>query len=172
MFAVIKTGGKQYRVTKDDIILVERLPGDAGTAVSLDEVLMVGDGQKQTVGVPLVSGVSVAAKILDQPRSNKIIVFKKNRRKNYRRRAGHRQDLTVLQITDIMSDKKKTSKSAPALKKPTVEKPTTVKPAATKGKSVGTKSATATTTETAKASAKTETKITPARRTKTAKNKE
>ena len=172
MFAVIKTGGKQYRVAKDDIILVERLPGDAGTAISLDEVLMVGDGQKQTVGVPLVSGVSVAAKILDQPRSNKIIVFKKNRRKNYRRRAGHRQDLTVLKITDIMSDKKKTSKSTQAVKKPTVVKPTPVKIAATKGKSVGTKSATATTTKTAKAPAKTETKIIPARKTKAAKNKE
>jgi large subunit ribosomal protein L21 len=172
MFAVIKTGGKQYRVAKDDIILVERLPGDAGTAVTLDKVLMVGDGQKQTVGVPLVSGVSVAAKILNQPRSNKIIVFKKNRRKNYRRRAGHRQDLTVLQITDIMSDKKKASKSAPAVKKTTVEKPTPVKPTATKGTSVGTKSATATITKTARAPAKTETKITPARKPKAVKNKE
>ena len=130
MFAVIKTGGKQYRVAKDDIILVERLPGDAGAAVSLDEVLMVGEGQKQTVGAPLVSGASVAATILDQPRSDKIIVFKKNRRKNYRRRAGHRQDLTVLQITDIVADGKKAPKKA-----------TTEKPAAAKGKAAVTKTA-------------------------------
>jgi large subunit ribosomal protein L21 len=161
MFAVIKTGGKQYRVAKDDIILVERLPGDAGAAVSLDEVLMVGEGQKQTVGAPLVSGASVAAKILDHPRSDKIIVFKKNRRKNYRRRAGHRQDLTVLQITDIMADGKKAAKSATAVEKPAVENPASVKPAAAKSKTAKTKPATA--TKTANAPAKTEANAKPAK---------
>ena len=180
MFAVIKTGGKQYRVAKDDIILVERLPGDAGAAVSLDEVLMVGEGQKQTVGAPLVSGASVAATILDQPRSDKIIVFKKNRRKNYRRRAGHRQDLTVLQITDIMADGKKAAKSAaaaekPAAKKAAAEKPDAKKPAAAKGKTVETKTAKKPVKKkatAAKAPAKTKAKATPARKTKPAKSKE
>ncbi len=112
MFAVIKTGGKQYKVAKDDIILVERLPGDAGAAVSIDDVLMVSNGKDQTIGAPLVSGASVAATILDQPRGDKIIVFKKNRRKNYRRRAGHRQDLTVLRITSILAGGKKSTKAA------------------------------------------------------------
>ena len=172
MFAVIKTGGKQYRVAKDDIILVERLPGDAGAAVSLDEVLMVGEGQKQTVGAPLVSGASVAAKILDHPRGDKIIVFKKNRRKNYRRRAGHRQDLTALQITDIMADGKKAAKSATAAEKPAAEKTASVKPAAAKSKAAETKPAKATATKTAKAPAKTEAKAKPARKAKSAKSKE
>ena len=134
MFAVIKTGGKQYRVAKDDVILVERLPGDAGVAVSLDEVLMVGEGQKQTVGTPLVSGASVAATILDQPRSDKIIVFKKNRRKNYRRRAGHRQDLTALRIIDIMADGKKAAKSRAAVENAAAEKPAVAKSKAAKTK--------------------------------------
>jgi large subunit ribosomal protein L21 len=174
MFAVIKTGGKQYRVAKDDIILVERLPGDAGAAVSLDEVLMVGEGQKQTVGAPLVSGASVAATILDQPRSDKIIVFKKNRRKNYRRRAGHRQNLSVLQITDIMADGKKAAKSAaaaekPAVEKPTAKKPATVKPAAAKGKAAETKTAKK---PAAKKAATAKVKATPARKATPAKSKE
>lgn len=178
MFAVIKTGGKQYRVAKDDIILVERLPGDAGAAVSLDEVLMVGEGQIQTVGAPLVSGASVAAKILDQPRSDKIIVFKKNRRKNYRRRAGHRQDLTVLQITDIMADGKKAAKSAAAAEKPAAKKATTEKPAAAKGKAAVTKTAKkpvekkpAEKKATA-AKAPTKAKAKPARKAKSTKSKE
>jgi large subunit ribosomal protein L21 len=111
MHAVIKTGGKQYRVAKNDIILVERLPGDAGEPVLLDEVLMVGDGGSQTVGMPYVSGAAVAATILDQPRSKKITVFKKNRRKNYQRTAGHRQDLTVLKITEILEKGKKPAKA-------------------------------------------------------------
>jgi len=130
MFAVIKTGGKQYKVAKDDIILVERLPGDTGAAVSIDDVLMVSNGKEQTIGAPLVSDASVAATILDQPRGDKIIVFKKNRRKNYRRRAGHRQDLTVLRITDILAGGKKATKAAakaktaaPAKAEPVKSKP-------------------------------------------------
>ena len=121
-YAIIKTGGKQYKVAKDDIILVERLPGDAGAAVSLDEVLMLGNGKEQTIGAPLVSGASVAATILEQPRGDKIIVFKKHRRKNYRRRAGHRQDLTVLRITDILARGKKAAKTAAKTEKPAAAK--------------------------------------------------
>ncbi|HET8728965.1 MAG TPA: 50S ribosomal protein L21 [Alphaproteobacteria bacterium] len=101
MFAVIKTGGKQYRVAKDDIIQVERLQAEAGASVTLDEVLMVGDGGKVSVGAPVLSGASVTAEVVEQARGPKIIVFKKKRRQNYRRKNGHRQDLTVLKITDI-----------------------------------------------------------------------
>jgi large subunit ribosomal protein L21 len=107
MYAVIKTGGKQYKVARNDVILVEKLPGEAGAAVQLDEVLLVGDDKGQTVGSPLVAGASVAATVLEQTRGEKIIVFKKKRRKNYRRKAGHRQDLTALRITDILTGGKK-----------------------------------------------------------------
>jgi large subunit ribosomal protein L21 len=113
MYAVIKTGGKQYKVAKNDVILVEKLPGEAGAAVELDEVLLVGDDKSQTVGSPLVDGAHVAATVLEQTRGEKIIVFKKKRRQNYRRKAGHRQDLTALKITDIVTGgKKKVAKAA------------------------------------------------------------
>lgn len=101
MFAVIKTGGKQYRVQKDDIIEVELLEGKEGAAVKLEEVLLVGNGGNAKIGAPLVSGASVAATILKQKKGDKIIVFKKKRRQNYRRKNGHRQNLTVLKITGI-----------------------------------------------------------------------
>ncbi len=101
MFAVIKTGGKQYRVTAGDVIKVERLEAEAGSTVSLDQVLMVGEGAEATVGAPLVGGASVSAEVVAQDRGPKIIVFKKRRRQNYRRKNGHRQDLTVLRITGI-----------------------------------------------------------------------
>jgi large subunit ribosomal protein L21 len=97
MFAVIKTGGKQYRVASGDVIKVEKLAGEAGATIALDQVLMVGD----TIGTPLVAGATVSAKVIAQDRGPKIIVFKKKRRQNYRRKNGHRQDLTVLRITDI-----------------------------------------------------------------------
>jgi len=113
MYAVIKTGGKQYKVAKNDVILVEKLPGEAGAAIELDEVLLVGDDNSQTVGAPLVDGAHVAATVLEQTRGEKIIVFKKKRRQNYRRKAGHRQDLTALKITDIVTGgKKKVAKAA------------------------------------------------------------
>jgi large subunit ribosomal protein L21 len=113
MYAVIKTGGKQYKVAKNDVILVEKLPGEAGAALELDEVLLVGDDNSQTVGSPLVDGAHVAATVLEQTRGEKIIVFKKKRRQNYRRKAGHRQDLTALKITDIVTGgKKKVAKAA------------------------------------------------------------
>ncbi len=107
MYAVIKTGGKQYRVAKDDVIVVERLVGTAGDKIELDQVLMLDDGKGPTLGTPLVDGACVAATVLDQSRGDKIIVFKKKRRKNYRRTMGHRQDLTVLRITDILAKGKK-----------------------------------------------------------------
>jgi large subunit ribosomal protein L21 len=101
MFAVIKTGGKQYRVAENDVIRVERLDGEAGASVTLDQVLMVGEGDSVTVGTPTVDGASVAAEVVEQGRGPKIIVFKKKRRQNYRRKKGHRQDLTTLKITGI-----------------------------------------------------------------------
>lgn len=100
MFAVIRTGGKQYKVQKDDVIKVEKLEGDAGASVNLDEVLFLG-GEKATVGAPLVKGASVKAEIIAQDRAAKITVFKKKRRQNYRRKKGHRQNITVLRIKDI-----------------------------------------------------------------------
>ncbi len=101
MFAVVKTGGKQYKVSKDDKITVEKLDGDEGKAVTLDNVLFFFDGQKATIGEPEVKGASVKATIVKQTRGEKITVFKKKRRQNYRRKKGHKQDLTILQITDI-----------------------------------------------------------------------
>jgi large subunit ribosomal protein L21 len=126
MYAVIKTGGKQYKVAKDDVITVEKLTGEPGATINLDVVLMLDDGEKQTLGKPLVEGAVVAAEVLEQKRDKKILVFKKKRRKNYRRTNGHRQDITVLKITDILSDGKKPAakKKAPAAKKkaPAAEK--------------------------------------------------
>ena len=119
MFAVIKTGGKQYKVAKDDVITVERLPGEAGGNVSFEEVLMLG-GDDTKVGAPLVDGASVSGEIVEQTRGEKIIVFKKQRRQNYRRKKGHRQELTVVKITDILAAGKKPAKKAKA-KKPAEE---------------------------------------------------
>jgi large subunit ribosomal protein L21 len=100
MYAVIKTGGKQYRVSKGDKIFVEKVPGNVGDAVSFDEVLMVG-GDAIKIGKPLVAGAKVEAKILEHGRGEKVIIFKFRRRKNYHRKTGHRQPFTTLQITDI-----------------------------------------------------------------------
>ena len=100
MYAVIKTGGKQYRVAKDAVIKVERLDGEVGASVTFPEVLMVG-GDSPVVGTPTVAGASVTATVLEQTRGEKVIIFKKRRRKNYRRRNGHRQHLTVVRIADI-----------------------------------------------------------------------
>ncbi len=103
MFAVIKTGGKQYRVSPGDELRVETVEGAAGDAVSFDQVLMVGEGESATVGAPTVAGASVTAEIVEQTRGRKIIIFKKRRRKNSRRKNGHRQPLTVVRITDIQA---------------------------------------------------------------------
>ena len=101
MFAVIRTGGKQYKVAKDDVVAVEKLAGDPGAAIELAEVLMIGEGAEVATGTPLLSGASVAATVVEQKRAPKIIVFKKQRRKNYRRKKGHRQYQTVLRIDEI-----------------------------------------------------------------------
>lgn len=97
MFAVIKTGGKQYKVTKDSVIVIERVAGQAGEKVNFNEVLMV-DGN---VGAPFVEGASVVGEIVKQPRGEKVIVFKKRRRQGYRRKNGHKQELSVVKIADI-----------------------------------------------------------------------
>ncbi len=101
MFAVIKTGGKQYRVEEGNIIKVEKLNGESGDKITFDNVLMAGEGSKVTVGSPLVKGASVVTEILEQTRADKVIVFKKKRRHNYRRKKGHRQHITVLRVTGI-----------------------------------------------------------------------
>ncbi|MFN0042690.1 MAG: 50S ribosomal protein L21 [Alphaproteobacteria bacterium] len=101
MFAVIETGGKQYKVGKGDVIFVEKLGGDAGAEVTFDKVMMVADGPSRTIGRPYVSGAAVVAEVLEQMRAPKIIVFRKKRRQNFRRKRGHRQHLSVLRITDI-----------------------------------------------------------------------
>ncbi len=117
MYAVVKTGGKQYRVSENDTLKVERLSGEAGDIVTLNDVLMLGDGKNVTVGEPIVAGAAVAAEIVEQARDRKIIVFKKRRRQNYRRKHGHRQHYTLLQVTEILTDGAKPSKKA-AAKKP------------------------------------------------------
>ncbi len=102
MFAVIRTGGKQYKVAKDDVIAVEKLAGEPGAVIDFDQVLMIGgEGAEVAAGAPLVAGAAVSATVVEQSRAPKIIVFKKKRRHNYRRKKGHRQHQTVLRITEI-----------------------------------------------------------------------
>ena len=101
MYAVIKTGGKQYRVAKDDVLTIERVAGEAGTKVEFTEVLMVGSGESVKVGTPTVTGAAVTAELVEQTRGPKLIAFKKRRRKNSRRKKGHRQDLSTVRITTI-----------------------------------------------------------------------
>lgn len=101
MFAVIKTGGKQYKVATNDIIMVEKLDAAEGASVTLGDVLMLGEGGNITVGQPNVAGASVTAKVMEQRKGDKVIIFKKNRRHNYRRKRGHRQFVTVLKIEGI-----------------------------------------------------------------------
>ena len=113
MYALVKTGGKQYRVAKDDTILVERIAAEEGEQVILDNVVMLGDGDKVTIGTPVVDGAGVSATVMRQTRGPKIIIFRRKRRKNHRRTQGHRQDLTLLKIVDIAEDVKKLAKAAP-----------------------------------------------------------
>jgi large subunit ribosomal protein L21 len=103
MFAVIRTGGKQYRVAAEDVIKVEKVKGDPGEIVQFGEVLVVG-GDNVTLGAPTVAGASVAAEVLEQGRGAKVIAFKKRRRKNSRRRRGHRQEFTLIRVTEILTD--------------------------------------------------------------------
>ncbi len=103
MFAVVKTGGKQYHVAKDDVIRVEKLDAEAGATVALHDVLLIDADGAQTVGTPTIEGAAVEAEVVDQLRDKKVLIFKKKRRQNYRRRRGHRQNLTVLKITGIVA---------------------------------------------------------------------
>jgi large subunit ribosomal protein L21 len=115
MFAIVRTGGKQYRVAAGDKIVVEKIEGDAGASVTLGDVLLAGEG----ADLKSVDGLTVSAEIVAQGRGDKVIVFKKRRRHNYRRRNGHRQHLTVLKITAIggeQGEKKAAAKKAPAKK--------------------------------------------------------
>lgn len=101
MYAVIVTGGKQYKVSEGDTLFIEKLTAEEGEAVTFDQVLMVGDGDKVTVGAPAVEGATVEAKVLKNGKAKKIYVFKMKRKKNYRRKKGHRQPFTKIEITKI-----------------------------------------------------------------------
>jgi large subunit ribosomal protein L21 len=111
MFAVFKTGGKQYRVAAEDVLKVARLKGELGEIVEFGEVLVVG-GDSVTLGAPTVAGATVAAEVLDHARGPKIIAFKKRRRKNSRRKRGFREEFTLIRITEILTDGKKANKTA------------------------------------------------------------
>ncbi len=103
MFAIIQTGGKQYKVAQDDVLRVEKLDVEAGKTIELKEILLVADTEKTTTGNPWVAGATVSAEVVRHEKDDKVIVFKKKRRQNYRRKNGHRQNLTVLKITGIKS---------------------------------------------------------------------
>jgi large subunit ribosomal protein L21 len=138
MFAVIKTGGHQYRVAEDDVIRVGKLNGNVGEIVQIKDVMLVG-GDKPQLGTPLVSGASVAVEVIEQSRGPKVIAFKKRRRKNSRRKRGHRQDFTLVRISEILTEGKAPSKKAkgkPA-PKPKAEKPEGEETAKPKAKDKG-----------------------------------
>jgi len=139
MYAVIKTGGKQYKVSKDDIISVEKLSEDSGKKVKLNEVLVISDKGKPIIGDPLIKGASVEAEILEQTKSKKITVFKKKRRQNYRRKQGHKQLVTNLKILSINSTATKSTKSEKTKTEDTKKKTTTTKKTATAKKTTTTK---------------------------------
>ena len=123
MFAVIKTGGRQYRVVPDDVLEIGKIAGDVGTIVQLGEVLLVG-GESPVLGAPTVAGASVAAEVLQHKRGPKVISFKKRRRKNSRRKRGYRDEITVLRITEILTnDNKPTIGPRPKREKPIVAAP-------------------------------------------------
>jgi len=149
MFAVIKTGGKQYRVAADDKLKVEKVAGEPGEIIQFGEVLVVG-GDNVTLGRPTVSGASVAAEVLDQGRGPKVIAFKKRRRKNSRRKRGHRQEFTLIRITEILTDGAKPTVTARPKREP--------KPAETAAQPAGDEA------EKPKAKAKTKAKAAPAKK--------
>jgi large subunit ribosomal protein L21 len=167
MFAVIKTGGRQYRVVPNDVLEIGKIAGDVGTIVQLGEVLVLG-GDTPVLGLPTVAGASVAAEVLQHKRGPKVIAFKKRRRKNSRRKRGYRDEITVLRITEILADNAKPSigprpkreKVAAAPAEDHDETPKTVKKAAKKAapKKAATKAA-------AKPRAKAETKKPAAKKT-------
>lgn len=131
MYAVVKTGGKQYRVAKNDVLTVEKLDGEAGAVVELEEVLAMNDGNGLTIGTPMIDGARVAATVLEQKKGDKVIIFKKKRRKNYRRTRGHRQQLTVIRISDILA---KGQKAAAATAAPAADADAPAKKAPAKAK--------------------------------------
>ena len=139
MYAVIQTGGKQYRVANGDVITVEKLEGEAGSTLAIEPVLMVNDGKNTQVGTPIVEGAAVTAEVVEQTRGKKIVVFKKKRRQGYQRTRGHRQELTVLRVVDVTGKAKAPAKKAAAPKvaakdetAPVAKKPAAKKPAAGK----------------------------------------
>ena len=109
MFAVIKTGGKQYRVAEDQVLRIEKIKGEPGEIVQIGDVLMLG-GETVQLGAPTIAGASVAAEVIEQGRGAKVIAFKKRRRKNSRRKRGHRQEFTLLRITEILTEGAKPTK--------------------------------------------------------------
>ncbi len=121
MFAVIKTGGRQYRVVPDDVLEITKIAGDVGTIVQLGDVMVVG-GDTPMLGLPFVKGASVAAEVLDHKRGPKVISFKKRRRKNSKRKRGYRDEITLIRVTEILTDGKAPS-IGPRPKKAKVEKP-------------------------------------------------
>ena len=142
MFAVIKAGGKQYRVIEDQVLKVEGVQGEPGTIVQLGDVIMLG-GDTPQIGSPMVSGASVAAEILDHVRGAKVIAFKKRRRKNSRRKRGHRQDFVLIRISEILTEgakptkgpkPKPEAKAKPATEEGSEDKPKTKKKPAAKAK--------------------------------------
>ena len=124
MYAIVKTGGKQYKVEEGDVLQVEKLEGKAGDKVSLDEVLSIG-GDKPVIGAPLVKGAAVEAEIVEQGKGDKVIIFKKKRRQNYRRKNGHRQPFTELKVIGISADGKKAAPKKAAAKADVKEEKTT-----------------------------------------------
>jgi len=123
MFAVIKTGGRQYRVVPDDVLEIGKIAGDVGTIVQLGEVLVLG-GDTPVLGLPLVAGASVAAEVLDHKRGPKVISFKKRRRKNSKRKRGYRDEITLIRVTEILADgKAPTIGPRPKREKPVVTAP-------------------------------------------------
>jgi large subunit ribosomal protein L21 len=136
MFAVIKTGGKQYRVAAEDVIQIEKVKGDPGEIVQFGEVLLLG-GDEVKLGAPTVAGASVAAEVLEQGRGPKVIAFKKRRRKNSRRKRGHRQEFTLVRVTEILTDGAQPTKSAT----PRSAKPKSAEPKSARAESAKPKAA-------------------------------
>lgn len=133
MFAVIKTGGKQYRVAANDVLTIEKLEGAAGDSIEFTEILMVGEGAGASVGAPFVEGAMVVAEVVEQGRARKVLAFKKRRRQNSKRIRGHRQHQTVVKITDILTGGAKPSKKAAPKKEaaPKADAPAKTEAAAT-----------------------------------------
>ncbi len=122
MFAVIRAGGKQYRVAPEDVIRIDRVAGEPGEVIEFGEVLVVG-GDTPVIGAPMVAGATVAGEVLQHTRGDKVIAFKKRRRKNSRRKRGYRHDFSVIRITEILTEGAKPSKTPPARPKREAKKP-------------------------------------------------